>query len=80
MHAHNPSDRNYRLKLLPSAPNRRTSDGLPLRRGHPSARFDQVHRGYRETAKDELAISRDWYLMNGRNARSELVGVGAVKT
>ena len=30
-----PSDRNYRQKLHPSAWNRRTSDGLPLRRGHP---------------------------------------------
>ena len=31
-----PTERNYRLKLLPSARNQRTSDGLPLRRGHPS--------------------------------------------
>ena len=30
-----PTERNYKLKLLPSVQNRRTSDGLPLRRGHP---------------------------------------------
>ena len=26
----------FRPKMLPSAPNRRTSDGLPIRRGHPN--------------------------------------------
>ena len=31
-----PTERNYRLKLLPSARNQRTSDGLPFRRGHPN--------------------------------------------
>ena len=31
-----PTERNHRLKLLPSVSNQRTSDGLPIRRGHPT--------------------------------------------
>ena len=38
------SDRNYRQKLHPSVWNRRTSDGLPLRRGHPNWR--QTNQGF----------------------------------
>ena len=38
----------FRPKMLPSAPNRRTSDGLPIRRGHPKYKSTTVWNKFKK--------------------------------